>query len=85
MHRQGLGCEQIGLAEVAALAVLSRPSLARETPLPVSVETTGDLTRGAIVADRRREFARRANTDVVQEIDPQGVLDYLFEILRGAA
>ena len=84
-HRQGLGCEQIGLAEVAALAVLSRPSLARDMPLPVSVETSGELTRGAIVADRRREYARRANTDVVQEIDPQGVLDYLFEILRGAA
>jgi inosine-uridine nucleoside N-ribohydrolase len=85
MHRQHLGREQVGLAEVAALAVLSRPSLARSTPWPVAVETSGELTRGMTVADRRGQFAPRANTEVVHEIDAQGVLDYLLEILKGAA
>lgn len=85
MHRQRLGQEQVGLAEVSALAVLSRPSLARSTPWPIAVETSGELTRGATVADRRGQFAPRANTEVVQEIDSRGVLDYLLDVLKGAA
>lgn len=84
MHRQRLGWEQIGLAEVAALAVLSRPNLAHCLSLPIAVETEGELTRGATVADRRGHFAPRANTDVVHEIDERGVLDYALEMLRGA-
>lgn len=85
MYRQQLGQEQVGLAEVAALAILSRPSLARSTSLPIAVETSGELTRGATVADRRGQFAPRANTEVVQEIDSRGVLEYLHDILKGAA
>jgi len=85
MHRQRLGWEQMGLAEVSALAVLSRPNLAQTSSLPISVETSGELTRGSTVADRRGQFAPRANTDVVQEIDPRGVLEYALEMLRGAA
>ncbi|MCY2965673.1 MAG: nucleoside hydrolase, partial [Planctomycetota bacterium] len=74
-HRQLLGIESIRIAEVVALAVVARPQLVRSQPMPVSVETEGELTRGATVADRRPQFAGGASTEVVTEIDPKGVID----------
>ena len=48
--------------------------------MAVDVETDGLLTRGMTVFDRRSSPSWRNNIDVLQEVDVQGVLDYLFQI-----
>ena len=84
-HRQLLGMEGLRLAEVAALLTAIEPGCCRTQPLAVTVETQGEQTRGAVIADRRAAFGARPNADVVWEIDPAQVLRYLAGILGGAA
>jgi len=83
-HRQLLGLEGLRLAEVAALCVALQPGSCRTQPLAVTVETQGEQTRGAVIADRRAAFGSRPNAEVVWEIDSTRVLDHLAATLRGA-
>jgi inosine-uridine nucleoside N-ribohydrolase len=84
-HRQLLGMEGLRLAEVAALLTAIEPGCCRTQPLAVTVETQGEQTRGAVIADRWAAFGARPNAEVVWEIDPAHVLRYLAGILGGAA
>lgn len=81
-HHQYLGMESIRLREVAALAAVSRPGMCRFQPLPVDVETHGELTKGMTVFDRRARRSEKSSVTVVQEIDVQGVLDYAMQLLK---
>jgi purine nucleosidase/pyrimidine-specific ribonucleoside hydrolase len=51
---RGEGTPGIVMHDPLAVAVALDPSLVEAPLLPVAVETTGDLTRGATVVDRRR-------------------------------
>lgn len=79
-HHQHLGQEGIRLHELAALALISEPRFFETESLAVDIETTGELTRGMTVLDRRGTPQWQANLDAVTGIDAQGVLDYLVRI-----
>ena len=79
-HHQHRGVEGIWLPGLTALASITRPSLFQGATMAVDVETDGLLTRGMTVFDRRSSPSWRNNIDVLQEVDVQGVLDYLFQI-----
>lgn len=81
-HHQYLGMEGIRLREVVALAFVARPSLFRMQPLEVDVELKGELTRGMTVCDRRNPASNKANASVAFEVDTQGLIDYMTQLLR---
>ena len=83
-HHQYLGIEGIALREVVALAAVARPALFRTEPMAVDVETRGELSRGSTIFDRRGIPRWQTNIDVASEVDQQGVLDYVTEILKFA-
>jgi inosine-uridine nucleoside N-ribohydrolase len=83
-HHQHLGIEGIRLPEVTALAAIARPLQFQRTTMAVDIEVDGELTRGMTVFDRRSNVLWRNNIDVVSDVDPQGVLDYLTEMLTTA-
>lgn len=80
-HHQHLGVEGMRLAEVTALASIARPHQFQRTTMAVDVEVEGELTRGMTVFDRRPNPIWRKNIDVLSDVDAQGVLDYLTEML----
>lgn len=81
-YHQHLGMEGIFIREVVALAAAARPHLFRLQPMPVDVETQGELTRGMTVFEQRRQHATKASATVAVEVDSQGVIDYLMQVLR---
>ncbi len=81
-HHQHLGMEGLRLAEVTALTAIARPETFQRTTMSLDVEVEGELTRGTTVFDRRSNPAWRKNIDVLSDVDPQGVLDYLSAILE---
>ncbi|MGE4002534.1 MAG: nucleoside hydrolase, partial [Planctomycetaceae bacterium] len=83
-HHEHLGIEGFPLAEVAALAVVMSPQSFQRQTMSVDVETQGELTRGMTVCDRRRHTPGPPTADVLTEVDPQRVLDFLDRILRRA-
>jgi inosine-uridine nucleoside N-ribohydrolase len=50
--------------------------------MSVDVETSGELTRGMTVFDRRGTRNWQTNIDVAREVDGQAVLDYFVQIAR---
>ena len=78
---QTISLEGIWLREIAALAAVTRPQLFRTHPMFVEVETQGSLTCGMTVADRRPHQAIKANTSVALDVEAQGVVDYLTQLL----
>lgn len=84
-HHQHNGLESLWLPELTALAAITRPQLCQRASLAVDVEVDGELTRGMTVFDRRLRPAWRANLEVIRDVDSQGLLDYLAEVLRGKA
>ncbi|MES2789290.1 MAG: nucleoside hydrolase [Planctomycetota bacterium] len=80
-----LGMEGILPRDVVALAAITRPDLFRSEPMAIDVETEGRLTWGTTVADRRRFSRAQPNIDVMIEVDSQGVLDYMREIVALSA
>lgn len=79
-HEQ-LGLEGARIPELAALAVVAAPQYASTTSMLVDVETSGRLTRGMTVFDRRGIDRWQTNIDVVDDLDSQGVVDYLTRVL----
>jgi inosine-uridine nucleoside N-ribohydrolase len=84
-HHQYCGIESIWLSELTALAAISQPQLFQRSVLDIDVELHGELTRGMTVADRRARPARRANLEVVSDVDSQGLLDYLTSVVGKSA
>lgn len=76
-----LGMEGMWPRDVVALAAITRPDLFHVQPMAIDVETEGRLTWGMTVTDRRRFLRTQPNIDVTVEVDSQGVLDYMREIL----
>jgi inosine-uridine nucleoside N-ribohydrolase len=83
-HHQYLGVEGMWVAEVTALAAISRPQLFQRTTMALDVEVEGELTRGTTVFDRRTNPEWRNNIDVLGDVESQGVLDYLTTMLGKA-
>jgi inosine-uridine nucleoside N-ribohydrolase len=81
-HHQFLGMEGIWLREVVALAAVARPALCRMQSLHVDVEVQTGLTCGVTVFERRSHLAEKSNASVALEVDAQGVVDYLTQVLQ---
>lgn len=81
-HHQHNGLESLWLPELTALAAITQPQLYQRTNLAVDVEVDGHLTRGMTVFDTRLRPAWRPNVEVVNDVDSQGLLDYLTNVLR---
>jgi purine nucleosidase len=81
-HRQLLGSEGICLHDVVALVAATNPELFERVAVAADVETTGELTAGMLVVDRRQTRPGRPNVDLLVGCDATAVQDC---ILRGFA
>jgi purine nucleosidase len=81
-QHQRLGLETIYLHEAVALTAVAHPELFHTVPMAGDVETSGELTMGATVLDRRSNPQWRPNMDVATSTEPAAVIDY---IMRGLA
>jgi len=81
-YRQHLGLERIYLQDVVALTAALHPELFETEELSGDVETSGELTKGATIFDRRRLAPARSNLAVATDVDVAAVKD---SILRGMA
>lgn len=79
-HRQLLGSEGIHLHDMVALVALTNPELFHRQTVAADVETSGDLTAGMLVIDRRQVRQWKPNLDVLTTCDVAAVKDC---ILRG--
>ena len=68
-----------------AVAATLDPALAGTQAVAVDVETTGELTAGATIADWRRLWHRTPNADVAVKADGPAFLDRFVERLGGLA
>jgi purine nucleosidase len=66
------GC---GLHDPLAVAIAEDRSLVKTERMCVDMELAGTLTRGQVVADRRRTAAGRENADVCLEVDGERFCD----------
>jgi purine nucleosidase len=83
-HRQLLGCEGIRLHDVAGLVAATDPDLFERETVAADVETTGDLTAGMLVIDRRRNRTWRPNADLLVGCDAVGVRERVIRSLAAA-
>lgn len=81
-HRQHLGIEGVRLDAIAALAVATQPDSFESRSMAIDVETSGSLTRGMTVFDKRVLSTWQTNIDVVSGIDHLGVADYFQQTIR---
>jgi purine nucleosidase len=79
-HRQILGSEGIFMHDVVALVSVIHPELFDRTAIVADVETTGELTTGMLVIDRRQIKTSRPNADLLTACDTTAVIDC---VLRG--
>ncbi len=79
-HRQQLGVEGIYIHDAVALMAAVQPELFRTEMATCDVETTGELTAGMSVFDRRPNQNRPHNLAVAVAVDEVAVMD---SIMRG--
>ena len=81
-QRQYAATEGIPLNSVAALAVAADAENFQQEGATADVETTGELTHGMTVVDRRPIHSTRDNFGVVSALDDVGVVDYFARAVR---
>lgn len=77
-YRERLGMEGVCLHDVAAVLAASQPSLFTTELMYGDVETTGELTFGATVFDRRSRPDRQPNLEVATNVDADAARDALL-------
>ena len=79
------GVQQGPLHDPCAVLAVTDPQLFASADYHVAVETTGELTRGATVVDRRTGSRSGVpNTTVLQTIDDEAAFEVLLDSLRSA-
>lgn len=81
-YRRELGLESIHIHDAVALVAALHPELFGTHDLNGDVETSGELTTGVTVFDRRESSHSRGNIEVALEVDAAAVADC---IVRGLA
>lgn len=84
MSRQSLGLETVPLHEAIGVVALTNPELFESTEMFGDVETSGELTTGATVFDRRVTFRGQTNMEVMRELDVAAVTDCVLRALNDA-
>jgi purine nucleosidase len=82
--RQELGLEHAYLHDVVGLCFVARPDLFTTEEFSGDVETSGELTLGTTVFDRRRTASRRG-FEVAVSVNAAGVRDWVMAGLENAA
>ena len=83
-YRRELGMESIRLHDAIAVAAALHPELFHTTELVGDVETSGELTTGATIFDRRPNCTRRGDMEVAMEADAAAVTDCIVRSLADA-
>ena len=84
-QRQILGCEGIRLHDAVALVAATNPELFERVTVAADVETSGELTAGMLVVDRRQIRQWRPNADLLVSCDVSAVQDCILRALATAA
>lgn len=84
-YRERLGMEGVKLHALAAVIAAAHPGIVRSQPMLGDVETTGELTHGATVFDRRDSPVGEPNLEVVTSIDAEAARDAVFRALEQAS
>lgn len=79
------GVEGFHLKDVLAIIALALPESVSTRPIPVDVETRGELTRGMSVFDARPSPASPPNVDLAISVNAPMARAYLENFLRKAA
>lgn len=82
--RQHMGIEGINVHDAVAVVAAMRPALFTMDRLYGDVETSGDLTHGVTVFDRRSISTEQPNMDVAVEIDAAAVEETIVATLDAA-
>ena len=83
-YRQELGLEGIHLQDAVAVQAILQPELFETVEMAGDVETSGDLTRGVTVFDRRSPREWGINMEVATDVDEAAVRDCILRGLRFA-
>jgi len=83
-YRREMGLEGIHLHDAVAMAAVLHPELFTTRDLSGDVETSGELTLGATVFDRRSTAHTRGDMEVALEVDAAGVSDCVVRALQDA-
>ena len=84
-YRQQLGIEGIRLHDAVALVSVLHPELFERSTVAADVETSGELTAGMLVIDRRQVRQWRPNVDILTACDAVAVRDCILRGLAAAA
>lgn len=84
-YRQQFGLEGIHVHDSVALMAALHPELFTMQEMAGDVETSGELTVGATVFDRRRVPAWRHNMEVAVDMQTEKVVDAMIRRLSAAA
>jgi len=84
-YRQLLGIEGVRLHDAVAVVSLLHPELFDRSTVAADVETTGELTAGMLVIDRRQVREWRPNVDILTACDAASVRDCILRGLSAAA
>lgn len=83
-YRQRFGIEGVRLHALVALLAATQPGLAKVQAMHVDVETSGELTHGVTIFDRRDVPDNEPNVEVVMTIDAEAARDCVFSALEKA-
>jgi inosine-uridine nucleoside N-ribohydrolase len=83
--RQHLPFEEVSLPAAAVLAIAAGAAAFETQQLAVDVETTGELSAGTLIIDRRRYSPRSMTAEMVTSLDHAAVVDYFCRGIRRAA
>ena len=83
-YRQRYGIEGVRLHSLVALLAAAYPGIAKAKPMHADVETSGEVTHGATVFDRRDVPDGEVNVEVIQSIDAEAARDIVFRALDQA-
>lgn len=83
--RKHLGQETVAFQAVLPILMLAEPMLLEWQQMAGDIETSGDLTRGATVFDKRLQRGWRENMEVAKRLDLRAAKDAFFNCLKYAA
>lgn len=83
-YRSSSGADMCYLHDPLAVGVALDRSLVKTRAMKVDIETAGELTRGMVVAERRKWAREAANVEVCFEVDSERFLANFCELVMAA-
>ena len=80
-YRDVFGMPDPPVHDPVALAIIIDMTVAKLVSAPVSIELSGELTRGATVVDLHGTTGQKANVDVAMELDVEKFWDMLVDAI----